>query len=503
MKKAKLLSVFIILTFVVAFAQNESDALRYSRHFYGGTARSTSIGGATSALGADFSALSINPAGIGVNRESVFLITPSVMSSNTNSVYIDNSERDMKTNFNFGNMGIIYASTSEGRPWRAVNFGFGYNRLNNFHQSTYYSGYNLDNSLLDAYLEDVNAGAGVAPVDMSSYDLFGVSLAWENFMINPVDTSLGAETAQKYNSVIPNGNVRQSRSKITRGAIDDYFFAVGGNYYDKLYVGASLGFPYLKYREESYYLEHDETDQINGFRDFSLDEEIITTGRGINFKMGAIYKLNEQIRVSGAIHSPTYYAMRDEYTSIMNTNLEDTSGSVSNYYYESPNGEYNYRMTTPWRANTGLAFVLNRFGFFSFDYEYVDYRAASYNFSTGDSEEQVVEQAINNNMNSIYTSAHNVRAGIEVKVEDIRIRGGYALYGNSFEKSLAVNNSTRIISGGLGYSKDDFFIDVAYSRGLSENYFQLYALNNTGTVNNGVNEKVVNSNFLATFGFKF
>ncbi|MBL0343571.1 MAG: hypothetical protein IPP71_23575 [Bacteroidetes bacterium] len=47
-------------------AQNEIDALRYSQSMFGSTARSLSMGGAFGALGADFSTLSTNPAGIGV-----------------------------------------------------------------------------------------------------------------------------------------------------------------------------------------------------------------------------------------------------------------------------------------------------------------------------------------------------------------------------------------------------------------------------------------------------
>ena len=62
-----------IMFMVAAKAQNDGDALRYSLIGFGGTARYISMGGAFGAIGADFSTLSTNPAGIGayMKNESV------------------------------------------------------------------------------------------------------------------------------------------------------------------------------------------------------------------------------------------------------------------------------------------------------------------------------------------------------------------------------------------------------------------------------------------------
>ena len=53
-----------------ASAQNEEDAIRFSRISPFGTARSAAMGGAFGALGGDLSTLSTNPGGIGVFRKS-------------------------------------------------------------------------------------------------------------------------------------------------------------------------------------------------------------------------------------------------------------------------------------------------------------------------------------------------------------------------------------------------------------------------------------------------
>ena len=85
MKKILILITGGMLGLSPVFSQNEIDALRYSQHQYGGTARFRSMAGAFGALGGDFSVLSLNPAGIGIYRKSEFTFTPSFFSQKTTS----------------------------------------------------------------------------------------------------------------------------------------------------------------------------------------------------------------------------------------------------------------------------------------------------------------------------------------------------------------------------------------------------------------------------------
>ena len=69
---------FIFFGILMAFSansQNETDALRYSYLNYNGTARYAGLGGAMGALGADMSAISMNPAGMGRYSRSDFSFT--------------------------------------------------------------------------------------------------------------------------------------------------------------------------------------------------------------------------------------------------------------------------------------------------------------------------------------------------------------------------------------------------------------------------------------------
>jgi hypothetical protein len=91
-------------------AQTDADALRYSMLNYGSTARSLGMGNAFGALGADFSSLSTNPAGIAVYRRSEFSISPMFSNRTTDANYIGKDNSDNAFKFSFGNLGMVWAS---------------------------------------------------------------------------------------------------------------------------------------------------------------------------------------------------------------------------------------------------------------------------------------------------------------------------------------------------------------------------------------------------------
>ncbi len=115
-----------------SFAQDANDALRYSMQSFGTTARSMSMGGAFGALGADFSSLSSNPAGIAVYRRSEFTISPVLQFNNANSSYLGTESTNSNANLGVGNIGFVLAFPREKKVsgWKGTSFGFGYNRIN-------------------------------------------------------------------------------------------------------------------------------------------------------------------------------------------------------------------------------------------------------------------------------------------------------------------------------------------------------------------------------------
>ena len=115
-------------------------------------ARANAMGGAFGALGGDMTTFSINPAGIGVYRKSEFTFTPTFYLGKTSSKFMDNTSIDHKYNFNFNNLAIVGVSNTGNKDgWISVNFGFAYNKVNNFNNRTFIEGQNNNSSITDYF----------------------------------------------------------------------------------------------------------------------------------------------------------------------------------------------------------------------------------------------------------------------------------------------------------------------------------------------------------------
>jgi len=483
MKKIVITIVIAIASISITFAQNEIDALRYSQIYYGGTARSTALGGAFGALGADFSSLSQNPAGIGLYKISEFTFTPSFYIGKTASKFMDSQARDdYKYNFNVGNIGFIYTFFKKGNyaqdaGFKAAQFGFGINRLNNFNNRMIMEGFNPTSSMMNQY---VNYASGIHSDNLNSFD---TRLAYDAYLINPK-----ASDSTQYTSVV-NGGVTQRKTVSTSGSMNEVVMSLGGNYSDKLYIGATLGFPFIHYSEQSTYKEIDSEDSISNFNSFTVSDDLSTSGAGINFKFGLIYRPIDLIRIGLAFHSPTYYySMQDEYSRKIESDLA-TQGKHSQ---SSPKGSFEYELTTPLRVIGSLAFVLGEYGLISADYEFVDYSEPRLRAENTDFFDQ--NDAIQNK----YTATSNLRVGTEWRLNPLAFRAGYALYGSPFKSG--VNDGKRsTLSFGLGFREKQFFIDFAYAYTKQSEDYYFYSPSLVSPVKNDMK----GSNIMMTIGFKY
>ncbi len=485
MKKISI-TLFIALT-ITSFvkAQNEIDALRYSQLNYYGTARFMGLGGAYGAIGADFSTLSINPAGIGLYRSSEFTFTPSLYKGETSSKYNSTQRNDYRYNFNVSNIGIVLnAETSnnnlsENKGWSNIQFGFGMNRINNFNNRMIVEGYNSETSLMTDYIDRAN---GYTPEDLFPFD---TELAYETYILDTADNST------TYTSPLKNGDVLQRKTVTTKGNMSEIVLSFGGNYNDKLYLGATIGFPCIYYKENSTYEEIDENEKIDNIKQYKLNEEIKTIGQGVNLKLGIIYRANDYVRLGLALHTPTFFAMEDNYSRDMESEL-DQGPSTGIYSYSSPKGKYNYRIETPPRAIASLGFIIGKKGLISIDYEAVDLsesklRSKDYNFF--DENEAIRKK---------YTMQHNIRTGAEFNLNPITIRGGYTLSTSPFDHNI--NDATRnSYSFGIGLREQGYFFDITYVFTESSEDYYLY----TPTLVNPVENDINTHNLIITLGVKF
>ena len=458
MTKYIYIALISLLSTSLALAQNSVDVLRYSQTNVGGTARSLAHGGAFGAVGADFSSLSINPAGIGLYKKSELSLTPTFYLSNTSSDLNGFKGSDRKNNFNMNNYGLVFVAGDKSKKgWKFFQFGVGVNRLANFNHRYQITNENATSSLMSDY--QIKA-YGQHPDDL---DPFSTNLAWYNYLLN--DTVRLANGALAYTSPLADGGAYQELNKNTWGSINELTMSFGTTYNDVFYIGGSVGFPFLRYYEETSYMEEDRADTIANFYKFIKDDYLETHGNGVNFKFGVIVRPTGWIRLGLAFHSPTWYSMNDYWYTGMIRYYDDGTNDENESGRPKPDGKYDYNLKTPMKMVGSAAFTLARFLLVSADVEYVDYSSGSldaHDYRFTEENEQVRKK---------YKSTLNIKTGAEIRLRPISFRAGLDYFGSPYANDI---NDGKIwkLSGGIGYRDRQFFLDLAYIYTIkSENYY--------------------------------
>jgi len=470
-------------------AQNETDALRYSQLSFGGTARYAAMGGSFGALGADFSTLSSNPAGLGVYRRSEISITPGFMYQGTTSTYAGTSTDDQKAQFNFNNIGLVFAHNlhrdgkENGSEWKFVQFGIGMNRLANYNSQTTTTG--ISNESIMGMFQ--SQAVGTIPGNL---DNFGTALAFNTYLIDTIPGSGGTGYTKAVN---PGDQVNQTKTVSTSGSYSEMVISLGGNYGDKLFLGGTLGIPYITYNENSSYIEAFVPGNTSTFSSMTYNQNLTTTGQGYNFKFGATYKPFDYLRVGLAFHSKTWLSMHDNWNADMTSTFSGADAWKNSSATSGP-GNYDYSITTPGRIIASVAGIIGKEAVINLDYESVDYSQAR--LSSADAG---VFTDANAAAKANFTRASIIRLGGELKLKPLALRLGAAYYQSPY--SNTGNDDARTsITGGVGFRHKKLFLDMAYIMTMSNSKQYLYdpTFNTTGPA---VNATTVSS-FLVTFGIK-
>jgi hypothetical protein len=480
---------FLCLTFNFSLAQNISDAVRYSVLEVGGTARTVGIGGAIGALGADFSVLSTNPAGLAAYRRSEFVFTPAWLRTSVDS-RLDGAgtprERE-KTNFNFNNLGIVFATRPLDSHWRTSVFGIGFNRLANFHQQIFFEGVS-EGSITDRWLELANG------LESDELDGFEAGLAFDGEAIFP-----NPDVARQYLSdFLPGDLVPKSQLIKRKGSINELVFSFAGNYDEKLMMGVTIGVPLLNYEETKTYRETDEGDDIPVFDELTYTERLKTTGAGINLKLGLIYRFNQMVRLGFAFHTPTSYGLDDSFSTSLNY-VYTLDGFTPPGEVRSPEGSFDYRLRTPWRFIGSAGLIFEKAGFLSAEIEWLDYTNTRFNFNNTNSAADVeYEQELNDQIDNELNSALNIRLGGEFAYQIFRFRGGYSITATPYAED---DDPFGAFSLGAGIREENIFIDFAFRRQVTRGSYAPYFVDQSTQPN--VITKENRGKFILTVGFKF
>lgn len=473
------------------------DALRFSQTTPYGSARFMALGGSGMALGGEIGAISANPAGLGVFNRSQIVFTPGIHFNQATSSYLGNTVDSEITKFNVAGAGLIFNFKNddlETSKWRGGSLGITYNRTNDFNQNIQYSGYNDQNSIIDAMIEQSN-GLGVN-------QLSGIGLAgYDHYLVNPLP---GSDNV--YDSFVL-GFPDQREIIQRRGGIDQINLSFGGNYNDHVYFGGGVGIVSTNYSQSRVFTENFVDEPLE---QFTMDEWLKVKGTGVNVSLGLIFRPVSFIRFGASFTSPTWYKFTEESDIYYQSNYDNYD--VANWVDDNGNrliqedtvlntlnsntdlfvSEYNLR--TPAKLNIGASLVLGKLAFFSADVELVDHGNAHVSSS------DFISEGDNNTIKNLYKPVMNIKVGGELRISALRLRAGLALFGDPYNFTDEIDRSKLIASAGIGVNFGKAFFDVGLSRTVYNENILAYSLGDASPI--AAVENVIN-NAQFSLGFNF
>ena len=480
--KSGYIAIAILFSSIVSFSQNDLDALRYSQTGVGGTARFISMGGAFGALGGNTSCLSYNPAGIGIYRKGELNITPGVNFSSVKTAFNGTDTKDFTPSLVLNGFGIAGSWDSKDNEDVRHSLGISLNQLQNFNSSTSIQGRSQGNSIMQDILANAD-GYSISNLD-PSYS----GLAYSTYLLDTINKNY-------YGLIDPKQDMLQSKTIIRSGKMNELAIGYTYSFKDKLYLGASLGIPIVSYNHNSTYTESDDKDSLRiyytgstvqstysypvwaynsvsggtallgGFKSMAYQEVYKTSGKGYNLKLGAIYRVNDFLRIGANYQTPTVLNLTDVNSYSMTTSFD--GGDVIPASYPENGGTYKYKIITPMRYGGSIGIVYKKLFVIGIDYESVNYGQANITSS-----EPSYFSNVNKTIAKKYTQTSNLRAGAEVNIQNVFVRAGYAMYGSPFGNTFSGKFARTSYSGGIGFRNKNWAFDAGIVRtAYNEDYF--------------------------------
>ena len=517
--------IFVFTALAIAAVQSKAqDAVNLDTYIgaqlatedLNGTARYVGMGGAMDALGADISTIGSNPAGMGLFRRNQVSTSFGLAIQSEGKSFADGS----KTTPSFDQLGFVY-STRIGMS-SFVNFGFNYHKSRNFNHVLSAAANAIGGSSQNrqTYIKGVNG-------DLAQR--YGESMV-DFLCLEMMDTGEKDEKGYPIYGYINSDSYLFNRAQT--GYIGEYDFNLSGNINNRVYVGLTIGVKGVHYDS---YTEYEEnlvsiTDpEINYVK--MIDRHKIT-GTGFDVKAGVIIRPVEEspFRIGLSVASPTFYRLTTENTSSLNDqygmNLE-------------MNDKADFRFNTPWKFGISAGHTINNELALGISYEYTDYSTNDMRTITSSGYDWYGEYYANSNSDPIMKEhakrtlkgVSTIKAGAEYKIDkDIAVRVGYnylsPMYKTEGVRDLTLNSpgcmmasttdytnwkSTNRITAGVGFTFDQFHVDLAYQYQMRKGDFYPYMNDISGydgveTVTNKCNAVEVKDNrhqLLCTLSYSF
>ncbi len=490
-------------------AQDITDGLRYSSDANTGTARFNALSGAFGALGGDFSAIGINPAGGAVFIKSMAVVSISGNDSENEATYFSTKTKSINTDINLNQAGaiFIFKNPSETSKWGKFALGVNYQTTQNYDNQLFIKG--TGNTSISSFF--LNQAHGV-PLELlqlqngeSISDLYaylgeneGVSsqnafLGYQSFIIDPINPDDPLNT--QYFSNIGTGSFDQEYLLLTEGQNNKFTINVATQVNDKFYFGLNINTHSIDYSQSTLLYENN-SNTNSSIGQVVFENNLGVQGVGISAQLGAIMKIQNNIRVGLSVQSPAWYDITEETTQYLETRtLGNNPETVTEVDPRVLNIYEDYNLSTPGKVTASAAYIFGTKGLISLDYSFQDF--GTINFGTYDDDDGDFED-VNDDIGNSLNGVSSIRLGGEYRINQLSLRGGIR-YEESPYKNDDVLGDLSGFSLGFGYNFGNYNLDLSYARAEQERKQQLYTV---GLIDSASVETIY-STLALTLGFTF
>lgn len=464
-KLPKIWTLLLAILFIGStglIAQNANNPLLYSHQAtmlgdQGSAYDPVSIVMPGTAFSAGFSSFIDNPASMAIQPMSFGEFGLSFRTVEEDARFLGNSRSLRDNQTNLSNAGFVYSfPTDQG----SFVIGGGYTQHTNFNRALDISARNENSTITDEFKVDGSPYQEIAFWTFAT-DYGDESEVW--------DESIFRVGFDRFGDFL---GVRQQGEILQRGHGGEYSLFFATEFLENLMIGGSIGILSGRFSYDRIFQEIDEFNDYNsefidsnddGFGDTDidniiLDDQLTSRYTGLRARLGAMYKLTDQVYVGASHTFRSSIDIDEEFDASILTTMNN--GVEFRDFAES---DFSYSVRYPARTSLGLS--LNNFNGLSasFSTEYVNYANTTIDFEDSDLFED--ERLENEFIEDTYRAAWSFRGGVAYDITpDFTLRGGYSFLPSRF-KDGTDDRDVWSLGAGFNISRDlRFEIATQYTR---------------------------------------
>lgn len=486
LKKKSMRNYFIkilLVSSIYSFGQNINDAIRYSQTDLSGTARFTGMSGAFGALGADLSAVTLNPAGSTFFNNNHAGITLRNFNVNNNANYFGTKNSEIKSSLDISQAGGVFVfENAKKSDWSKIAVTINYESTANFDNQVISKGVG-NYSVGNYFLSYANTGNNGNPIPLEFvtrlpnesigelYEYLGTNLGNQSFAAQQamlayygqsyiIDATDLSNPNSSYFSLVPTGANYVQKNEFESTGFNGKLTLNGAiQYKDFISFGLNINSHFVDYTQVTTFTERNDYVNTNldyTVRDIQFNNELYTYGTGISVQLGTIIKPVKQLRIGLSYQSPTWYRLNDELTQSLSAQSINLNGEIPREYadpgvtlvYEP------YKVRTAGNFSGSLAYIFGKKGVLSFDCIYKNQDGIKLGPKSDFSSE-------NDYITDVLKNTFDFRLGGEYKIQKFSLRGGYRFEESPYENGRTIGDLTGY-SGGIGYNFGKIKLDASY-----------------------------------------